>query len=78
MVYKINRNLGDKTKDLSQVSGLLVQSLKEFRNSDLLQLSEAHKQITLVGILPQPHQIITRKINFEPGKMLASISQYFF
>lgn len=78
MIYKINKISSPKSKEFSDVCEQVVQSFKEMKGVEQEQFAEIFKQTTLVGILPLPHQIVSRKITFEDKKMLSCCLKYFY
>lgn len=78
LIYKLEKSSIYKQTPYPEVCHLVVQNLKDLKILPVAQFCEDIKSITLVGILPQPHQIVTRRINFEDEKMLSFVFQMFF
>jgi len=78
LVHKLEKSLIYKQTPYPEVCLLVVRNLKDLKILQVPQFCEDIKAITLVGILPQPHQIVTRRINFEDEKMMSFVFQMFF
>lgn len=78
IVYKLDKLAIEKIKNFLPVCVEVVKSLKDLKVLALQEFQNEIKDVTLVGVLPQPHQIVTRKINFEDEKMVKFVFGMFF
>jgi hypothetical protein len=78
IVYKIDKLESPKLAGFIKVCVEVVKELKDLKGLALQDFQNEIKEVTLVGLLPQPHQIVTRKINFDDEKMVRFVFEMFF
>lgn len=78
LFLQIQKACSENLQVLLQVSLIVISNLTEFSGLAKEKFLEITEKTTLVGLLPVPHALVTRKINFQDEKLLALAFESFF